>query len=34
MIDLYHHGSSVYAAKVRFALGEKNPAWQATISTS
>jgi glutathione S-transferase len=23
MIDLYHHGMSVCAAKVRFALGEK-----------
>ena len=28
MIDLYHHGSSVCAAKVRFALGEKNLTWQ------
>ena len=28
MIDLYHHGSSVCAGKVRFALGEKNLAWQ------
>jgi ganglioside-induced differentiation-associated protein 1 len=28
MIDLYHHGSFVCAARVRFALGEKNPAWQ------
>ena len=28
MIDLYHHGSSVCAAKVRFALGEKNLKWQ------
>jgi len=28
MIDFYHHGSSVCAAKVRFALGEKNLAWQ------
>ena len=28
MIDLYHHGSSVCAAKVRFALGEKGLAWQ------
>ena len=28
MIDLYHHGSSVCAAKVRFALGEKNLAWE------
>ena len=28
MIELYHHGSSVCAAKVRFALGEKNLAWQ------
>ena len=27
-IDLYHHGSSVCAGKVRFALGEKNLAWQ------
>jgi glutathione S-transferase len=27
MIDLYHHGSSVCAAKVRFALGEKGLAW-------
>ena len=29
MIDLYHHGSSVCAAKVRFALGEKNLKWQS-----
>jgi glutathione S-transferase len=28
MIDLYHHGSSVCAAKVRFTLGEKDLAWQ------
>lgn len=28
MIDLYHHGSSVCAAKVRFALGEKKLTWQ------
>lgn len=28
MIELYHHGSSVCAAKVRFALGEKGLAWQ------
>jgi len=28
MLDLYHHGSSVCAAKVRFALGEKGLAWQ------
>jgi glutathione S-transferase len=28
MIDLYHHGSSVCAAKVRFALGEKSLQWQ------
>jgi glutathione S-transferase len=28
MIDLYHHGSSVCAAKVRFALGEKGIGWQ------
>jgi glutathione S-transferase len=29
MIDLHHHGSSVCAAKVRFALGEKGLAWQS-----
>jgi glutathione S-transferase len=28
MLELYHHGSSVCAAKVRFALGEKNLKWQ------
>ncbi len=28
MLELYHHGSSVCAAKVRFALGEKGLAWQ------
>ena len=28
MIELYHHGSSVCAAKVRFTLGEKHLAWQ------
>jgi glutathione S-transferase len=28
MIDLYHHGSSVCAAKVRFALGEKGLSWE------
>lgn len=28
MIELYHHGSSVCAAKVRFALAEKGVAWQ------
>jgi len=28
MIELYHHGSSVCAAKVRFALGEKGLQWQ------
>ena len=27
MIELYHHGSSVCAAKVRFALAEKRVAW-------
>jgi glutathione S-transferase len=27
MIELYHHGSSVCAAKVRFALGEKKLEW-------
>ena len=26
MLDLYHHGSSVCAAKVRFALAAKNVA--------
>jgi len=29
MIDLYHHGSSVCSAKVRFALGEKEIPWQS-----
>ena len=28
MIELYRHGSSVCAAKVRFALGEKKLTWQ------
>lgn len=28
MIELYHHGSSVCAAKVRFALAEKDLPWQ------
>ena len=28
MLDLYHHGSSVCAAKVRFALGEKGLEWR------
>src|SRR3954453_8393737 len=28
MIELYHHGSSVCAAKVRFALAEKQLAWR------
>ena len=28
MITLYHHGSSVCAAKVRFALGEKGIPWE------
>ena len=28
MLELYHHGSSVCAAKVRFALAEKGLAWQ------
>jgi glutathione S-transferase len=27
MLELYHHGSSVCAAKVRFALGEKRLEW-------
>jgi glutathione S-transferase len=29
MIDLYHHGMSVCAAKVRFALGENKIAWES-----
>lgn len=29
MLELYHHGSSVCAAKVRFALGEKSLAWES-----
>jgi glutathione S-transferase len=28
MMELYHHGSSVCAAKVRFALGEKGLEWK------
>jgi glutathione S-transferase len=28
MLELYHHGSSVCAAKVRFVLGEKRLDWQ------
>ena len=28
MLELYHHGSSVCAAKVRFLLGEKGLPWQ------
>jgi hypothetical protein len=28
MIDLYHHGSSVCAAKARLALGEKGLGWE------
>ena len=28
MIELYHHGSSVCAAKVRFALMEKGLKWK------
>ena len=28
MLELYHHGSSVCAAKVRFALAEKGIAWK------
>ena len=27
MLELYHHGSSACAAKVRFALGEKGLEW-------
>jgi glutathione S-transferase len=27
MLELYHHGSSACAAKVRFALGEKGLGW-------
>jgi glutathione S-transferase len=30
MLQLYHHGSSVCAAKVRFALGEKQLEWSGT----
>src|SRR5262245_42128346 len=30
MLALYHHGSSVCAAKVRFALGEKRLEWTGT----
>jgi len=29
MLELYHHGSSVCAAKVRFALGEKQLEWDS-----
>lgn len=29
MLELYHHGSSVCAAKVRFALAEKGLAWES-----
>lgn len=29
MLELYHHGTSVCAAKVRLALGEKRLAWQS-----
>ena len=29
MLDLYHHGSSVCAAKVRFALAEKGVEWNS-----
>lgn len=29
MLELYHHGSSVCAAKVRFALAEKDIAWES-----
>jgi Glutathione S-transferase, N-terminal domain len=29
MLELYHHGSSVYAAKVRLALAEKELAWES-----
>lgn len=31
MLDLYHHGSSVCAAKVRFALAEKQLAWTGHV---
>jgi glutathione S-transferase len=27
MLELYHHGSPVYAAKVRMVLAEKDMAW-------
>ncbi len=30
MLNLYHHGSSACAAKVRFALAEKGLEWQGT----
>lgn len=29
MLELYHHGSSACAAKVRFALGEKQLGWES-----
>ena len=29
MLELYHHGSSVCAAKVRFVLMEKGIAWES-----
>lgn len=29
MLELYHHGSSACAAKVRFALAEKNLVWES-----
>ena len=34
MLELYHHGSSVCAAKVRFALAEKGWNGKAITSTS
>ena len=34
MITLYHHGSSVCAAKVRIVLAEKSLHWEGITSTS
>lgn len=31
MLELYHHGSSACAAKVRFALGEKHLEWKGHV---
>ena len=32
-LHLYHHNSSVCAAKVRIALAEKGLAWDGTLKT-